>query len=431
MLRPVWLIFIMPISIILEHVHIPIFGNMAQAITIAGIYLISLNYTMNNRNNQNPKIIDMGLIALFYMLVTSSIISAINGPFGYLTGLYYVFTTWCLRGLMTYFVFKGVTSERDLSLCFISIFITLVVIIIGVAGNMIAFGDLFFLRANIGEFAESRISYTIFSNANQLSRFILTIMPLLFVYSVNLKNKFFCRTIRIICLLCATVPFLGISRAAMLSMTLVMLSLLWWLKERTYIFIFLICTAVFFTNPLVMERLEQAHELGLELGKRKETAEVSLLSIAQHPFFGTGMRSIMEIMEKGGGPTMGEDYQGKTGVSEHNYYLLTMVQSGVVGLIILLLLLIKYMVFLYRNIGKTHDNFTNNLLIGSLLALSGIILTTFTGGALDENIIWYQVGLTLAIIKIKVVYPARGKKQLNSLLMSKQRPNMISLVTIH
>jgi hypothetical protein len=415
---------------ILQNVHIPIFGNMDQAITIAGIYLISLNYTMNNRTNQNPKIIDMGFISLLYMLVVSSIISAINSPFDYLTALYYVFTTWCLKGLIAYFVFKGVTNERDLSLCFISLFITLVVIIIGVAGNMIAFGSLFFLRTDIGEFADSRISYTIFGNANQLSRFILTIMPLLFVYALNLKNKFFCRTIKIICLLCATVPFLGISRAAMLSMTLVMLSLLWRLRERTYILIFLICTGFFFTSPLVIERLEQVHELGLELGKRKETADVSLLSIARQPFFGTGMRSIMEIMEKGGGPTMGQDYQGRTRLSEHNYYLATLVQSGVVGLIILLLLLIKYMVFVYRNIGKTHDNFTNNLLIGSLLALSGIILTTFTGGALDENIIWYQVGLTLAIIKIKVVYPARGKKQLNSLPMAKQRQNMISLVTI-
>lgn len=429
MLRPVWLIFILPFSIILQNVHIPIFGNMDQAITIAGIYLISLNHAINNRTNYNSKTIDKGIIVLFYMLVISSIISAINSPFNSLTALYYVFTTWCLRGLLVYFVFKGVTSERDLSLCFISIFIAMVVIIIGVAGNMIAFSSLFFLRTSLEHFTDSKISYTIFSTANYLSRFILIIMPLLFVYAVNLKNKFFGRTIRVICLLCAAVPFLGIARAAMLSMTLVMLSLLWRLRERTYILIFLICGLFFFTSPLVMERLEQVYEFGLSLGNRNVTAEISLLSIARHPFFGTGMRSIQEIMEKGGAPMVGAGQEMVTEY-EHNYYLTTMVQNGVVGLIILLLLLIKYMVFVYRNIRKTHDTVTKNLLIASLLALSGIILTTFTGGALDEDIIWYQVGLTLAIINIKVVYPALGKNQMNILPMAKQRINMTSPVTI-
>lgn len=165
------------------------------------------------------------------------------------------------------------------------------------------------------------------------------------------------------------------------------------------------------TFSQVHERVVEVVEHGYAVGHRDETAGISLKSFQANPFLGTGIRSAQEFLEKHGGPKVGME---RVTMEEHNLILKVLVENGIIGLSFLLLLFYYYAFYLVENIKKAQNPMIKNLLFGSLVGFCGFLLTNLTGGSPNENIFWYQVGITFSMVKFSAAQPAVNVHRLNT-----------------
>jgi O-antigen ligase len=239
--------------------------------------------------------------------------------------------------------------------------------------------------------------YTIFTNPNILTRAVILILPMLFVYSFYIKNKLIFLGIRFLVFLCLLLPIMTISRATTVSLSIIMFVLFWKNNNKILISVLIIILLIGVNIFVVNNRFVEVLEKGYAVGQRDQTAEISIASIKKNLLLGTGKRTAIENLEKHGGPTVGKD---RRTLHEHNMYLYLMVESGLIGLLLFLTLIYFYIKYLIDHIKKAKNGMLKNLLFANLLGFLGFMLTTFTGGSINENIFWYQVGIAFGIIKL-------------------------------
>gem|GEM_PF-5080100 len=183
----------------------------------------------------------------------------------------------------------------------------------------------------------------------------------------------------------------------MVAMILIMLAMFWFMRKRLMILLTLPVFIIALMIPAVHDRVQDALERGYAVGQRQETAEISLQVIKDNLFFGLGKRTVLAAMELQYGPVKGKD---RRIIYEHNMVLSMLLEDGIIGFSLFLLLCIIYIYVIMNNIYNLTNPFFHNILVACLLGFLGFMLTTLTGGTIGENIFWYQIGLSMAIIKL-------------------------------
>ncbi len=397
MLNPIWIVFLIPISLIFDNFKIPLFGTIDQFLTVAGVALVLSRSAIRK---DNIKLInDRWIIPLFFAFTLIAIACCYNSPFGAFLSLYYVFTSWILKGLIVYLIMKSVRNNKDLILCYKSLIVSICIIILIMIYNVWLYGNPYFFRTIHFQTAiKGGLMHDIlFTNPNELSRYLILTVPFILVFSFYLKNKQAALFARCICLAGVSIVFFGEGRAATVAMIIVVSVLTLKMKRKMITIVFVGIAILLFSSSLILGRFNEAVEKGLETGHRKELMETSLEIIRAHPLLGSGPRSDLEMMKEQQGPRV--SYERVE--AEHNYYLSTTVQYGILGLIVFILLILRYIRYLYLNLISCKNPILRDFMSAALLAFLGLSLTTFTGGTFDENIVWYVVGLSLSLVIIK------------------------------
>jgi len=392
-------LFIYPISYILTFLDLGISGTIDQWIVIFGAFFLILDRSIyQNKFPKHIKHIGL-LLIIYYLYIISSTISIWINPFSDELSVYHTITVLAKIGISIY-VFYAIASPEDLHKCLISLVLFAIISLAVVIYFSIKYNDIFFMRSN-AVVIDNILLNTIYHNPNILNRAILLILPLIYVYSFFVENKLFAVTIKIIVFLCLLLPIIGIARMATVAMALLLMVMLWSLRHRVMIFLAIPILILGMMLPPVYERFQDVLERGYAVGQRQETAEISLQVIKDNLLFGLGKRSVLAAMEQQFGPVKGKE---RRIIYEHNMMLSMLIEDGVVGFTLFIILLISYIVIIIKNMQSITNPFFRNLLFASLIGFLAFLLTTLTGGTMGENIFWYQVGLAMAIIKLGLNY---------------------------
>lgn len=398
-------VYLFPLAYIFFSLKTPPFGTIDQFVIVIAAYLI---FCKNIVNTENVNIkFDFKILILYFLYCAFSFITILNNPSSELSSIFHTFTI-LVKPIIAIVVVFAITSFEDLRYCIWSMVLFLIIILLAALYLAYASGNLFFLRYFVVQ--GGILQPTVFNNPNVMTRAIILLVPIIYVFSFYLQNKYLAWSLRFLCLLSFLLPIMGISRATMVSMTVVYMAMFWRMRQK-YLILFPIMALIFsLTFSQVHERVVEVVEHGYAVGHREKTAEASIKSIKENPLLGTGIRSGQETLEKHGGPKIG--FEKRITMLEHNIILNVLLENGIIGLILLLSFLFFYAKYLFDNIRKARNTMVKNLLFGSLMGFCGFLLTTLTGGSINENILWYQVGITLTIIKLSAAQPVVKMHQL-------------------
>ncbi len=399
--RPNRVIFLYPFFYLVSdptgHAIIPLFGTIDQLFIVLSASILFIYKATSTNRNLYKKVIDDKLLFIYLMYCFVCLLSIFNNPTSDVSAIYHTVTSLGKIGI-SFVVYQALISEEDLHFSLSCIIVFMIIIMLFQLYFAYHLNSIFFLR-NAAPPGESSLAWTLFYNPNTLSRAIMLIIPMGYIYSMYWEKKIPAIVVQTLCLFCFLVPLLGISRIATLSMVLIMISMCWKFKKRFTLVIFACLVILIISLPQVEKRFGEAYEKGFDTGRRAETAKVSLEIIKDHPLLGTGKRSSVAQLEKYGGPQLWTT-EGYQAASEHNYFLSLMIENGIIGLLVFLALLFSYIAFILRYLNLRDNNMLSNLLFAAFIGFLGFTLTTMTGGAFEENIFWYQVGISLGIIKL-------------------------------
>jgi O-antigen ligase len=399
-LNPVWLPVLFPFFYIFYKVT-PGVSTFDMLLVLVGIFaLFCRRITTGAAFSQTPEY-ERKLLFVLAVYIFASIISLFNSPYSGPLGTYHVIATLVLRFLIIYVIVNIVQTKKDLLNCLNAMSVFLILTIISYFYFSIKYNSLFFYRNYIfvTSIDGTLLDDIILTQPNMISRVLILIIPIVYTYALYLKDKWLSMGLKGLCYIGVGIPFFGLGRATMVGVMFAIGGIL--LKRKKFVFIILMLAALplFFSVEQAQERLDSALQHGYAEGARDRTAQACLESFKKYPWFGTGARSVIYAMEKFGGPTIKRE--GKTIYKyEHNQYLTLLAEGGVVGLVIFLGLTLLYLIYLYRAISNTRASFYKSLLFAALVAFLGYSLTTFTGGSTMDNIVFYFVGITLAIMRI-------------------------------
>ncbi|MGB9591571.1 MAG: O-antigen ligase family protein [Candidatus Kryptoniota bacterium] len=385
-------LFLFPFSYIFSFLGVAPLGTIDLWCIVFGAFFL---FCQRAVKYDKSSVIDNRLIILYFLYCISAILSLWNNPNCELSSIYHAFTIIAKVGISV-FVYYAITSVKDLRLCILSLILFNIGIILCVIFLAYSHNSFFFLRED-SLIRDDIFQYAIISKPNVLNRAVLLTVSIIYVYSFFLKDRIAILGIRFISISCLLLPIMGISRMAMASMMLMMIVIFWKMRRKFMILTLLIIAIIGFTLPNVQNRFEEVVQRGYSLGHREETAEVSLRNIKQNPLLGLGKRSSIGILERSSAPVTGKD---RRIIFEHNMVLAMLLEDGIIGLTIFLSLLFVYIKFLLDSMRKMKNPMFKYLIFACLMGFIGFMLTTLTGGTINENILWYQVGLSLAIIKL-------------------------------
>jgi O-antigen ligase len=398
------LIFIYPLSAALLfpffyifYNYSPGFGTIDLLLTTYTLFVVMAKNTVNC-NNINQYQINKTLVGLFVILFAGAIVSTLNTPFEQHKAIYYTMTKLFSKAAIVYVIVNLINTEYDLQLCLKSMLLFIILALLTTAYFTFKFKNPFFMRE--GFFTGQGVIYeSVLTHPNMLSRVLILFIPLVYIYSFFFKDRLFFHLVQTVCFCAMFIPLIGMSRAASVGLMGVMAILMFKKRKIVVMLMIMITLLSVVTSARIEERYAEVLTKGYALGKREVTAAASLESFKEHPFIGTGSRSILERLQKYGGHKF---QRGGEIVYEyeHNSYLTALVEFGLLGLGLFIILLFNYIKYIIKIIRYDADPFTRNLLIGAVLGFSGFLITTFTGGDIYDNILWYQVGFTLALVKI-------------------------------
>jgi len=400
LINPLYLMALYPsLYFAMDVIEVPGFNTIEQFIAVFALFIIVINKGMETKLDNWRGIYELKVLLLLYLIYSAfCILSLSNYDFKGLADFYHSFT---LLGkvIIAVATYQCIKTEKDLNIIILGIIIFLIVTILLFLRASQDYGSLFFLRIPDIILAGSFWSKFIIRNPNLMTRATLILMPIVLIYSFYIKGI---RAIllQFLCFFTCLVPYFTLSRATAIATTFAVTAILWRMKRKVYAVILIaFVTILTALNPLMQERVTEVLEKGVSTGRRDQTAAASLRGFLQNPLLGSGKRTIVEVMDKYKGPT--SLIKGRRFVqSEHNQYLSLLVESGLVGLSLFLIIIIYYIRFVKSFISKMKEDKLVSLLFGSFVGFIGFMITTMSGGTIDENIFWYNMGITLAIIKL-------------------------------
>jgi hypothetical protein len=222
-----FLVFLFPFTYFFSKISVPLFGTIDQLFVVAGAYFLFFERTVNQKKSIA---IDPNIIVVYLLYCISSCLSLFNNQASDLINIYHAFTILAKPGIAI-LVFYAIASLKNLRYCIwlmLSFLLAIILTTIYLAYNYQSF---LFLRNEIA-IKQGFFQYTILSNPNVLTRAVILILPIVYVYSFYLKNRSLVLGIRLVCLLCFLLPIMGISRATLASMTMMMMVIFWKLRQK-------------------------------------------------------------------------------------------------------------------------------------------------------------------------------------------------------
>lgn len=217
-------------------------------------------------------------------------------------------------------------------------------------------------------------AFSIFGSPNALAGYLILLIPIFFILFLDEKRVYkklyyiFVLLVSLICLL------FTLSRAAQLSIvaTFIIFTLLY--KDKRYFFVIIILLLTFISIPQIKTRfLNLISPIYLEKAKTygriyRWNLAISIFSL--HPLSGVG--------PGGFGGAVASKLGMFEGLYVDNYYLKTLVETGIFGILSFLYLIFSILKKGILNIIKLFDEKSRNLSLGIFLGILAFLLNNFT-----------------------------------------------------
>jgi len=266
------------------------------------------------------------------------------------------------------------------------------------------FGSLFVFRrpGAVGAlhiFQTGILSHLIFYNPNIMSRTVLFILP--FCISTFIETRKLFNKIILMGLVLISVFLCFATLSRMVALTLAFVMFLYFLfdkrirKTAAFILTFIGILALFIISPF-MERFLKIDFSEIQNEERYKTFEATIDAWSKKPLLGYGPNTYQSVMDKYG---LTSRINPNIPKGSHNNFLTILLHFGLVGEVIFILLVLSLFLLFKKFNLKKRDRFETYKLAGFLSFIS-IILTGMTAGNLGQNIVWFVLGLTIALHKL-------------------------------
>jgi len=358
-----------------------------------------------------PKNIKISFICFWFSLLVSQIInvkgipsfSTLNYVLGYLG-----------KGFLVYLIVYFIDNERKFKLCLKALVISLLIIVVLGSLEILLSRDFFVFRFEKGVFHLPVSQYTPLYNPNLLARNILILFPFA-VFGLY----YFWKSFLFFCL-----AFLGVSgsflliistlsRAGIFAFGAEIMLFIYFLRKiiinkmpfliPLMAFVVVFCAKLYgaviieryinmceaLTSPLYATSLP-------EINVRMRIWLASIAIIKDYPLFGVGLDRLEDfLLTYGSIKFIGPDIQA---MQVHGSLLKFTVIGGVITGISLVILIYFFVKFLLKHI-KFQSNFEYKFFVqSSLVATVGVLISSIAADPIYLNILWFTVGLVLAVI---------------------------------
>jgi len=217
-------------------------------------------------------------------------------------------------------------------------------------------------------------AFSIFGSPNALAGYLILLIPIFFMLFLNEKKVFKKLYYIFVVLAALTALLFTLSRAAQLSIVIAFIIFTLLYKDKRYFLVIIILLLALISIPQIRTRfLNLISPVYLEKAKtygRIYRWNLALSIFSLHPLSGVG--------PGGFGGAVASKLGMFEGLYVDNYYLKTLVETGIFGLISFLYLILSILKKGISNIIKLFDEKSKNLSLGIFLGLFAFLMNNFT-----------------------------------------------------
>lgn len=158
--------------------------------------------------------------------------------------------------------------------------------------------------------------------------------------------------------------------------------------RKLLVFFPLVLLLVVVSVPATMDRIENTFNPGYTHGRsawawRQDTWKEILPLVYEKPFLGHGLATV----------------EAELGVMTHNDYLRLLAETGMVGLIAYLLLMLSLLIGIFRDFRRTRSELVRGLQVGLMAMIVGFLFRQFADNTLRNTVVMIYFWLLAALIR--------------------------------
>lgn len=217
-------------------------------------------------------------------------------------------------------------------------------------------------------------AYSIFGSPNALAGYLILLLPIFFILFIDEKNSLKKLYYLFVVLISLVALLFTLSRAAQLSIIVAFILFTLLYKDKRYFLIIILLLLIFISVPQIRTRfMNLISPIYLEKAKtygRLYRWNLALSIFSLHPLIGVG--------PGGFGGAVASKLGMFEGLYVDNYYLKTLVETGIFGFSSFLYLIFSILKKGISNFIKLFDEKSRNLSLGIFLGIFAFLLNNFT-----------------------------------------------------
>jgi O-antigen ligase len=321
-----------------------------------------------------------------------------------------------LRGLTVYIVYRTVSQVRLLQLSIIGLSTLTLVMFVWMIYTIIVHNDLEFFR--LGHINMPKIySYTVLIQPNITSLYGVILFPIMFTCALASDRTWQRFLFYIFSGMAFGITLMTLSRSGIVDLLAIGIFFAWVFRLRFQVIflvvILLLGVSLMLLNMPYLSKSIDRTLTGQDISSytRIDLIRVVWSSFLENPLLGHGPGSFRYLTIKHNSLFRNSaSFLGNDSIAAHSDLTMILAETGIAGLGTFIFCLYQYIRRAWHDLCFLHDRKLKLIYIGCLASLMGVAVDSLFHQVLIHNILWFLIGLVLAIPNIhKLTLQSREK----------------------